>query len=70
MVGGSGRRELSRLLLRSLFLVSVEDCLQGVSAEVATADEPFDVLLDDDTGGEPDRQSGSTAARIDGPESR
>ena len=33
----------------------IEDRLQRVVAEVAAADEPFVVLLDDDAGGEPDQ---------------
>jgi hypothetical protein len=35
----------------------IEDCFERVVAEVAVADEPFVVLLDDDAGGEPDQRA-------------
>jgi hypothetical protein len=34
------------------FFLLIQDRLEGVSAEVASPDEPFIVLLDDDRGGE------------------
>jgi hypothetical protein len=40
-----------------VFVVIGKDRLQGVVAEVAVADEPLVVLLDDDAGGEPDQGS-------------
>jgi hypothetical protein len=38
-----------------VFLVIGEERFEGVVAEVALADEPFVVLLDDEAGGEPDQ---------------
>jgi hypothetical protein len=48
--------ELVGLLCLAVFLVIGEERFQGVVAEVALADEPFVVLLDDDAGGEPDQR--------------
>jgi hypothetical protein len=58
MVGGSGRGELAGLLsFFVLFLLLIEDRFQRVVAEVAAADEPLVVLLDDDARCEPDERA-------------
>jgi hypothetical protein len=52
-MGCSGRGELASLLSVGVFFVFVliDDRLERVVAEVAAADEPLVVLLDDDAGG-------------------
>ena len=55
IVGRSHRRELAGLLSGVVVSFSIEHRLERVAAEVATADEPLVVLLDDDAGGEPDQ---------------
>src|SRR5437763_111163 len=56
IVGCSSRGELARLLFGFVFfLLLIEKRFERVVAEVATADEPFVVLLDHDAGGKPDQ---------------
>jgi hypothetical protein len=55
VVGCSGRGELAGLLSVFVVFLLIEDRFQRVVAEVAAADEPFVVLLDDDAGREPQK---------------